>query len=92
MHEYTYQPTEKNWPEHNHHYVRKTAVHDHATRHATQHHYHTTHNMEHYTRKFVDVWNTIPLQIRDKHQLHPFKQALKAYLLATQKYTDDQEF
>jgi hypothetical protein len=92
MHEYIYQPTEKNRPEHNHHYVRKTAVHDHATRHATQHHYHTTHNMEHYTRKFVDVWNTIPLQIRDKHQLHPFKQALKAYLLATQKYTDDQEF
>ena len=71
-------------------YISKTTVH-HATRHATQRHYHVTHDMEHYTRQFTDIWNKLPLQIREKTQKEPFKQALKNYLLATQKYDDENE-
>ena len=90
MHEYIHQLEEKNRPEHDHNYVSKTAVHSHATRHATQRHYHVTHDMEHYTRQFTDVWNKLPLQIRDMRQKEPFKQALKNYLLATQKYENEE--
>ena len=91
MHEYIHQLEDKNRPEHDHNYVSKTTVHHHKTRHATRHHYHVTHDMEHYTRLFTDVWNKLPLQIREKTQKEPFKQALKSYLLATQKYDDDDD-
>ena len=71
----------------------KTTIHNHAMRHATQHHYHVTHALEHYmyTRQFTDIWNKLPLQIRDKKQKGPFKQALKNYLLATQKYDQEEQ-
>ena len=77
MHEYIHQLEDKNRPDHDHNYINKTTVHHHATR--------------YYTRQSTDVWNKLPLQIREKTQKEPFKQALKNYLPATQKHDDDNE-
>jgi hypothetical protein len=87
-----------NRPEHNHQYVPVSHIHEHQTRFSQQQHQFIpnpwthlrnpnkspTHTMEFSTRNSSEIWNNLPLSIRDIKDLEPFKAKLKHYLLTKQ--------
>jgi hypothetical protein len=92
MHAYIYPPKPTNRPENNHRYVSTAQIHEYPTRHSQQlHHYipnrreNPRHTMEHFTRKYTQVWNTVPQEIRERQSLQVFKKDLTIHLLEMQK-------
>ena len=96
IHPFIHQTAQKNRPEHNHDYIWTTQIHDYPTRHSLQqHHYVTnpyttkpTHTIEHYTRQYTKIWNTLPTALRTNRSLPDFKIKLKKYLLEVQNETE----
>ena len=95
MHEYIYQRKPINRPEHNHNYISTAQMHEYPTRHSKQQHYYIPnrrenpkHTMQHFTRKYTKIWNTIPLETREIQTLTTFKRSLTNHLLEKQKITE----
>lgn len=84
MHAFIHPKVAVNRPEHSHHYVRTETIHQHLTRRSQQQTLHQTHSMEHYTREYTRVWNSIPQKLRETTAPNIFKRNLKTYLLALQ--------
>lgn len=88
MHAHVYPPKPVNRPEHNHHYTLNTHIHAHQTRHAHQSTLHTQDDMSHYTKQYTQVWNKLPIELRETKNLSKFKKNLKQYLLDKQHNSD----
>jgi hypothetical protein len=73
-----------NRPQHDHKYAAAANVHTHATRHATKSARYTSHDQEHFTRKYTKLWNSLPESIRATEGYKHFKVLLKELLLAQQ--------
>lgn len=80
MHGYIYQRKAINRPENNHTYVSTAQMHEYPTRHSKQLHYYIPNRrenpkctMQHYTRKYTEIWNAIPLETKEIQTLETFK-------------------
>jgi hypothetical protein len=99
MHPYLYPRKQVNRPEHTHHYIYSSEIHEHNTRHANKQHLfipnslsHKYSNlktpqyvMDHFTVLYSKIWNSIPFEIQTVQNLSKFKISLKQYLLQKQK-------
>ena len=77
-------PKPVNRPQHVHHYVRTTDVHEHMTRRARKAEMHLARSSNIITQRYADVWNALPSQIREIESSNTFKTVLKAYLMEKQ--------
>jgi hypothetical protein len=96
IHPYIHQTTQVNRPEHNHTYMWIAQIHDYPTRHSTQQKHYVpipskhskkakpTFSTAYLTQQYTEVWNTIPLKLRENRSLSIFKKELKSYLLIEQ--------
>ena len=98
MHPHIYTKSQVNRPEHIHHYLHSSQIHEYPTRYSQQqHHYIPNSNTHRYsktrtpahtlnklTEQYSAIWNSIPLSIRQLQLLSPFKLALKDHLLRQQ--------
>jgi hypothetical protein len=95
MHPFIYPRRQRNRPEHNHQYIFTSQIHTHRTRYSQQKHAfipsHTRskikplkYTMEHLTKQYSHLWNTLPQNIRDIHIRTTFKQTLQTHLLNKQ--------
>jgi hypothetical protein len=92
MRGYIYQRKAINRPENNHTYVSTAQMHEYPTRHSKQLHYYIPNRrenpkctMQHYTRKYTEIWNAIPLETKEIQTLEIFKKNLTKHLLEKQK-------
>ena len=96
QHPFIYPSAELNRPDHIHHYIYASEIHEHKTRYAEQRHqyipnpcqYSKTrqphHTMDELTRQYSKSWNELPLTIRQVSNIRTFKTMLKAHLLEIQ--------
>ena len=91
MHPFIYPQGQRNRPEHNHHYIWTTQIHDYPTRYSRQQRHYITNNnrravvdMTDTTRRNSKIWNSIPLEIQHMRNKQQFKQRLTDYLLKQQ--------
>ena len=87
MHPYIHPHKAKPRPKHIHHYPRTTDQHSHATRRARENQKHLAAGTEHYTQRYVAIWNELPQELRATESLATFKGLLKAHLMAKQSST-----
>ena len=85
MHSYIYPKKPVNRPEHNHHYVNPTQVHNHNTRFSQHGALHARHDMNESTKQHTQVWNKLPRELRETKLPNIFKANLKQYLLRRAK-------
>jgi len=96
MHPFIHPRTQINRPEHNHTYIWTSQIHHYNTRQSTSRHQYIpntnkysktkkpVHTMDHLTKAYSKIWNTLPLEVRDISSLPNFKKHLKLYLLEKQ--------
>ena len=96
MHGYIYPREAKNRPENHHNYISTAQIHEYPTRHSEQLHYYIPNRrekpklaMQHFTKKYTEIWNKIPREIREIQSLETFKKSLKEHLLENQKNTEE---
>lgn len=87
MHPHIHPRKTKPRPKHIHHYPRTTDQHGHATRRARESQKHLAPSTEHYTQRYVRIWNELPQELRATGSLATFKGLLKAHLMAKQSST-----
>jgi hypothetical protein len=95
VHKHIY-PTkqQQNAPEHDHRYILITQIHRHQTRQVTQEQYFIpneyakkytkkqtkTHTTEHLNTKYVEIWNRLPIELRETKNKTAFKTETKKHL------------
>jgi hypothetical protein len=98
IHPFIHPQTQLNRPEHNHHYLWTTQIHDYPTRHSLQKQHYIPnpnafknsrektpmHETSYFAKQDSSVWNSIPERIRDITNRNSFKRALKEHLIETQ--------
>ena len=84
MHPFIYPKKQLNRPEHNHRYTSVSEIHSHATRYASRKHKYVSDELEHLTRKYTNVWNSLPEDLRGIRAIGAFKKKTKTYLLEEQ--------
>jgi hypothetical protein len=97
MHPFIHHTNKTNRPEHDHNYIWLAQIHDYPTRSSLQrkhfipNSYHPNakkreqvYTAAHFTAKYTEIWNRLPLDLRERHSLPDFKTALKKYLLVKQ--------
>ena len=84
MHAYIHPKRDLNRPQHDHVYKQTENVHQHATRHAVRNVQYTDNNQEHFTKKYIKLWNSLPDSVRSTKSYTRFKKELKTYLIAEQ--------
>lgn len=93
MHPFIYECNTANRPEHSHHYIPVTHIHDYPTRYAKQQHQYIpnpynysktkqpSHKLNHFSEQYSRVWNSVPSAIKQIHGNARFKNTLKQHLL-----------
>lgn len=81
MHAHVYPTKTVNRPEHNHHYVSPTQVHDHNTRFSQQGALHAKHDMHNFTKQYTRIWNKLPKELKETKKIGTFKTKLNNFLL-----------
>jgi hypothetical protein len=96
IHPFIHTTDQKNRPEHNHDYIWTAQIHEHKTRHSEQRHHYIPnpyqysktkkpkHTTETLTRHYTEIWNELPLDLKDNRVISSFKKKLKKYLLDKQ--------
>ena len=96
MHPFIHTTDQNNRPEHDHKYIWTVEIHEHKTRYTQQQHHYIPnpyqyskekepkHTAAVFTRRYTEIWNTLPLELRTNRNLFSFKKKLKKYLLEKQ--------
>eukprot|EP00732_Lithocolla_globosa_P000890 Lithocolla_globosa_v1_NODE_349_length_4370_cov_18.560371.p8 type:complete len:108 gc:universal NODE_349_length_4370_cov_18.560371:512-189(-) len=100
MHPFIHPPEQPlNRPNHNHHYIKTTDIHQHYTRLSAKNmlyipnqcNYSQSRQLNHTlalsTQKHSHIWNTLPEKIKTEKNLKKFKKILKNHLLEEQAKT-----
>ena len=94
MHPFVHPATQQNRPEHNHDYLWTAQIHEYPTRHSLQQHHYIpnrsykqtpSHTMEHLTKRYSKIWNSLPAELRNNPNFLDFKTKLRTHLLETQE-------
>ena len=100
VHPHIYSKENINRPKHDHNYISTAQIHEYETRQTKQRKFYipnsnllrqakitrqtAKYTAEHLNTKYINIWNTIPINIRENQNIRTFKKELKIYLLKEQ--------
>ena len=100
VHPHIYSKENINRPKHDHNYISTAQIHEYGTRQTKQRKFYipnsnllrqakitrqtAKYTAEHLNTKYINIWNTIPINIRENQNIRTFKKELKIYLLKEQ--------